>query len=385
MRVCIAGAGPAGLLLSVLLRRRGLTPLLLERTAPSTVGSERTIGVVLSRRGQTAALEGVAGSRLVGRVFHRGEAEQLVLFGGHLLGVERREVVAGLMSQSPPVTRGEILRADDGAHVVWRDEAGNEQSSDFDLVVGADGRDSAVRAQATEVVSRVAWIEHEWRTAQLPRMPPSLRGDCIHVWPLAGGFLHLMPVGSGGGCVGTLVLERSAMEHFEERLGPVQGALNVTELVASLRQCQRPGRFATVHCNQYHDLRRKAVLIGDAAHGTLVFAGQGMNAALEDAVLLDGLLFEAGATVESAIAKFSHQRVAEMEAMHTLGALAYSSLTAPPAAWRTAYQRAMSRVLPSRYPPSLYSLVNFDSRRTFQETLALLQRQNKWHKLGRIV
>ena len=384
MRVCIAGAGPAGLLLSVLLRRRGVTLLVLERAALATHSTARSIGVVLSRRGQTAELQHVDGSCLVGRVFHRGNGEQLVPFGGQLLGIERRSVTEQLGGEQH-VTRGQVLRVGAGGEVVWRDAAGTERSDRFDLVVGADGRDSAVRGQASEVRAHVAWIDHEWRTAQLPQMPAQLRRDCIHVWPLPGGFFHLMPVGSRGGCVGTLVLAREAMGAFEQCFRALQSPLNVEKVIASLRQCERSGRFATVHCDRYHDLERRIVLIGDAAHGTLVFAGQGMNVALEDAALLDGLLFERGATVESAIGKFSHLRVAEMEAMHQLGSLAYASLTAPPAAWRTGYQRAMSRLLPARYPPSLYALVNLEGRRSFRESLALVQRQNQWYKLGRIV
>src|SRR5262245_5665812 len=58
-RIAIVGGGPAGSLLAILLARRGFEPVVIERSAPFTVGAAaggRSINLALAARG-IAALE----------------------------------------------------------------------------------------------------------------------------------------------------------------------------------------------------------------------------------------------------------------------------------------------------------------------------------------
>jgi len=106
------------------------------------------------------------------------------------------------------------------------------------------------------------------------------------------------------------------------------------------------------------------VLIGDAAHGTVPFAGQGMNAALEDSSILDEVMREFdGHSPEAAFEEYTNRRRDDAEAMVQLSLLNYKVICdlqgLPSYQRRVAYQQFMSSIFPSRYPPSLYAMINF--------------------------
>jgi kynurenine 3-monooxygenase len=134
-----------------------------------------------------------------------------------------------------------------------------------------------------------------------------------------------------------------------------------------------PGILSLVYAPSYHQKfgAEKIVLIGDAAHATVPFAGQGMNVAFEDAALISDLVNNSNRD----LAEFSALRVDEMTAMHRLGMLAYANLCHPIPKWRM----QMSSV------PTLYSLINYENALSYQQTLQVVEDQNKWYKIGRIV
>jgi kynurenine 3-monooxygenase len=150
-------------------------------------------------------------------------------------------------------------------------------------------------------------------------------------------------------------LGRDTVAYMEEKLGG-----------------KTPGILSLVYSPSYHQKSgaQKIVLIGDAAHATVPFAGQGMNVAFEDAALISDFV-----NSNRELAEFSSLRVDEMTAMHRLGMLAYANLCHPIPKWRM----QMSSV------PSLYSLINFENALSFQQALQVVEDQNKWYKIGRIV
>jgi 2-polyprenyl-6-methoxyphenol hydroxylase-like FAD-dependent oxidoreductase len=137
------------------------------------------------------------------------------------------------------------------------------------------------------------------------------------------------------------------------------------------------GELGTVRCSQLH-VRGTAVVIGDAAHATVPFAGQGMNAALETAAALaDHLVqhrfFDASADAtqrERVLRSFSAVRKRDADAMIELSLSNYRVLCELQASriyrWRVLYQQAMAKLLPSYYPSTLYSLLNFTNLSVWQ-------------------
>lgn len=79
-----------------------------------------------------------------------------------------------------------------------------------------------------------------------------------------------------------------------------------------------------VHCNFYHSLPLRAVLLGDAAHATSPQIGQGMNQAFADAQCLNELLDKHQDYLDDVLPSFSAERVKEGNALTWLSFYAYS-------------------------------------------------------------
>ena len=72
------------------------------------------------------------------------------------------------------------------------------------------------------------------------------------------------------------------------------------------------------HCNFYHSMTIRALILGDAAHATVPNIGQGMNTALEDALVLDQLLDKFNDDWDLVLPEFSKVRVKEGNALTDL-------------------------------------------------------------------
>lgn len=79
-----------------------------------------------------------------------------------------------------------------------------------------------------------------------------------------------------------------------------------------------------VHANFYHSAKIQALLLGDAAHATCPNIGQGMNTALEDAAVLNGLLDEYSEDWDAVLPVFSELRVKEGNALTELSFHSFS-------------------------------------------------------------
>jgi kynurenine 3-monooxygenase len=78
---------------------------------------------------------------------------------------------------------------------------------------------------------------------------------------------------------------------------------------------QKLGTTQMVHCNFYHSMKLRALLLGDAAHATVPNIGQGMNTALADASALNKLLDTHADDWNTVLPAFSEERVKEGNAL----------------------------------------------------------------------
>ena len=107
------------------------------------------------------------------------------------------------------------------------------------------------------------------------------------------------------------------------------------------------------------------MLIGDAAHATVPFAGQGMNSALEDAAIL-AECFEKGGSLqeqpENIFDEFTRKRKVDADAMLQISLNCYEHVKkfdSPIYKGRVGYQKIMSKLFPNKYPITLYHMMNF--------------------------
>jgi p-hydroxybenzoate 3-monooxygenase len=184
VQVAIIGAGPAGLLLSLLLHRAGIETLALERRSAAHVLSRIRAGVL--ERGMVDLLRhaGVA-ERLVTEALthdgveiafdgHRQRIDLKALSGGRVVTVYgQTEVTRDLMDAHRAAGTNIVYEAGDVCphefdtgtpHVTWRQQ-GTERRADCDFIAGCDGFHGISRAslpdaafEAYERVYPFGWL-----------------------------------------------------------------------------------------------------------------------------------------------------------------------------------------------------------------------------------
>jgi 2-polyprenyl-6-methoxyphenol hydroxylase-like FAD-dependent oxidoreductase len=194
---------------------------------------------------------------------------------------------------------------------------GDDLSSSFDLVVGADGISSTVRALTLGTIAPAYTGAMAWRSIA----PIRPRGLTTLQFLLGDGrFFGLCPVGDGSTYGFGNITQPRAYEPIAGRLDRLRhhfagfGEI-VQEYLAALE------RDAQIHCgpidwialDQWH--RGRVVLIGDAAHASSPMMGQGGCMAMEDACVLAEALRNS-TTLDQALEAYGLRRRARVNWVH---------------------------------------------------------------------
>lgn len=307
MRILIVGAGPAGLALALALRRNGITPVVIER-AQQNRGGGYAVGLHVNGWNAAEQLGVLAQMRQaampLGRAEYRSPRGQR-LFSydyrhlahsakGRMLAIMRDRVIDVLaqalgrdvhIRYATTVTA--LADAPTGATVTFSDG----DSQEFDIVVGADGYRSALRALCfgphEDYLRPLGYRAAAWR------MPLTT--------PLASSFVGMMDVdlqggvyAVGDGTAATLYCWRDSstervpherrqailMERFGDWADPV-----ASSLVDGI-DWQR-GFFDTIAQVEMPAWSKgRVVLLGDSAWCLTFLSGQGTSTALAGALIL---------------------------------------------------------------------------------------------------
>jgi len=310
MKIAIAGGGPGGLYFAALMK--GLDPrhevTVWERNAPDdTFG----FGVVFSDEtlGGIEGADPVVHDRME-RSFARWTDIDIALSGGP--GGEHEFTVGG--QGFAAMGRKDLLRvlqeraAELGADVRYRTAAPDVAAlrATHDLVVAADGVNSAVRAACADAfgpdvdqrVNKYIWLgtdlvfeafqffvkQTPWGTMQIHGYPYSATGSTFivemheRVWRAAGFDKtehEAFPPGASDSCAVARI-----REIFADELRGHQILTNNSKWL----------NFRTVRNERWHD--GNVVLLGDAAHTAHFSIGSGTKLAMEDALALAACLHE---------------------------------------------------------------------------------------------
>ncbi len=307
----MVGAGIGGLAAATALGRAGWDVTVYERAEalrplgaglsiwPNGVRALRALGLgELAEHGSSRGRRAASRRRLGARRVRPGAIAER--YGAPLVGLHRADLHDALVAAAGP----EHLRLGSAVVAATGDELrlADGSSVSADLIVGADGIDSTVRAAVI--------ADGEPAT---PGSSPSAASPAstARFRPGSGGGTAASPGCcrcSAGACTGTSrsAASRSAAE-LERRVGGYG---------AAGRRGRRGDPAGAVLVHRLYD--RKPIggwssgattLLGDAAHPMLPFLGQGACAALEDAVALAGA-FDRNPRVEDALPAYELARYA---------------------------------------------------------------------------
>ncbi|MDJ0849953.1 MAG: FAD-dependent monooxygenase [Myxococcota bacterium] len=383
-RVLIVGAGPAGAALAQLLASRGIEVRLLERQLDF---AREFRGELLMPSGIEAleqmALEGLkdvpqrrptsieAFAR--GQPFFRQEITPHLFPGPMPTAMSQPALLELLVEQagrSPGfrLERGATVREliHDGGRCVGVRARTPEGEREFraDLVVGADGRSSVVRARAGLAPERepqvmdVVWCKFPMPGAAGREAPGRAylgRGHLLFAyrapderlqvaWIIQKGTFRELREGGTEAWIEAMAAHVSAdyAHHFRARAGEVSRPFLLDAALDRVASWTRPG----------------LLLLGDAAHTMSPVGGQGVNIALRDAIVAANHLVPActggasPAELDAAARRIEAERVPEIVHVQRLQAMPPRVLVNR-AAWAEPARRLVPLLMQSRFVQGL--------------------------------
>lgn len=426
-KIIIVGGGLSGSLAAIYLAQQGhevqviekRADPLLDNSAPADPVSSRAIGVSMTVRGIKAVLAaGISkqeleqcGERIVGMAFAVGghyKVRQLSSLEGLFpLSLDRSAFQRLLyqyaaMHQVTYYFEHQCLDVDmERKSVLIQSRDGVLQHLHGDLIIGADGAHSAVRSAMQSGMRRFefkqSFFRHGYKTVVLPNAAElGFRKDLLYFFGmdskgLFAGRAATIPDGSVSFAIclpysGTPSLatqNRVAMAAFFSRyfgsLPPASQQEMVEQFIALPSNDLINVRSSTFH------YKGNVLLIGDAAHATAPFLGQGMNMALEDVCVFMALLEQHGNALLLALPEFTRQRKVQADAMQDMAIANYEALSNPNLMFflQTRYTRYMHKKFPHVYPPDMAEKLYFTSV-PYDELQKIQKKQNVWYKLGRV-
>lgn len=396
-RAVIAGAGLGGSLMAALLGRDGWEVEVLERRLdPRQTRAEegRSINLALSERGLHALGQvGLAEVVLSKAVPLRGRLMHAV--DGHLTFQPYGRTGQCINSVSRSDLNRQLLDAAEQSRGVrirfglrCRDvdlEAGVVEAEDVrtgalervggDLIIGADGAFSAVRARLARrdrFDYSQAFLEHAYKELTIPpadggghRMEP----NAMHIWP-RGGYMMMAMANVDGSFTVTLYLPYAGPDGFDRLRTPhdvlrffqerfPDAIPHIPDLTEAFF-ANPTGSLVTVRCSPWHASGRVA-LLGDAAHAVVPFYGQGANASFEDCLSLAARLREHPEPA-TALAAYEADRKPNTDALADLAIENFREMrdrvASPLFLFRKRFEKVLNLLLPGTYIP-LYPMISF--------------------------
>jgi len=399
----IVGAGLVGSLWAVYLSKAGYKVTIYERRSDirkAEISAGKSINLALSARGWKALDAVGVGDEIrkiaipmYGRVMH-DLAGNLTYQpygkeGQAIYSISRGGVNAKMMDIAEEKGNAtiyynhECLSANTkaGTIVVRNAETGETFEASADVVFAADGAFSAIRYNAFQKLDRFnfsqMYIEDGYREILLPANEDGsykLDVNALHIWP-RGRFMLIALPNEDGSFTCTLFMPHSGGENSFD-------ALNSKEKVEDFFKTTFPDFFemmpnigdvwedhplsslAIMRSYPWH--HGKMVLMGDAAHATVPFYGQGMNGGFEDCTVLSELMQKHNENWEEAFAEYSVLRKPDGDALQDLSLHNYyvmrDYVADPDFLLQKKIEAKFAELYPDKWMP-LYSMVTFSEVR----------------------
>lgn len=411
--VTILGAGLVGSLLAILLRKRGYEVNIYERRPDmrsAKIAAGRSINLAMSTRGWNA-LE-LAGMKeemealaipMYGRFLHQADGSSASQAYGKnneaIYSVSRGELNKKLMTVAEQ--NGAKIHFDHRCNKIdvaenrlyFQLEDGTEITKNTDLLFGADGAFSALRASYSHmdrVNAAHQYLEHGYKELSIPpdaNGKPMLEQNALHIWPRKNFMMIALP-NTDGTFTCTLFLPFDGEISFAN-LGTEEKAKaffetyfpNAVPLMPTLMEdfFNNPtSSLITTHIFPWH-YQDKSAVIGDAAHAIVPFYGQGMNAGFEDCSILSALMDKHGEDWDTILKAYETKRKPNGDAVAQLALQNFVEMRDKVADPSFLERKKIEKELGKRYPDrfvSVYEMVSF-SHTPYNTALSCIRAQDQ--------
>ncbi|MEY4660002.1 MAG: hypothetical protein RJB36_1768 [Bacteroidota bacterium] len=401
--VVIIGAGLVGSLWAVYMSKAGYNVTIYERRPDirkAEISAGKSINLALSVRGWTA-LDAVGvgdeirkiGIPMYGRMMHDLQGnlsyQPYGKEGQAIYSISRGKTNAVMMDMAEKHGNATIhynhdcKKVDLSAGIVTLTNTltNEEITVKADLVFGVDGAFSAVRYNSFQKLNRFNYsqnyIADGYREILLPANPDGthkLDKNALHIWP-RGRFMLMAMANEDGSFTCTLFMPHEGGENSFDKLTSREAVNNFFQTtfpdfyemmpnIADAWEDHPLSNLAIIRC--YPWANGKVALMGDAAHATVPFYGQGMNAGFEDCTVMNRLMHKHNHDWDAIFAEYSIERKPDGDALQDLSVDNYyvmrDYVADPSFILRKKIEAKFSELYPERWLP-LYSQVTFSNIR----------------------
>jgi len=353
-QVTIIGAGLVGSLWSVYMSKAGYNVKIFERRPDirqANISAGKSINLALSDRGWKALDKVGVGDQIreiaipmTGRIMHDIEgkltAQPYGKDGQAIYSISRGGVNARMMDIAENVGGAEIfynehcvdVDLENGITYLKNSETGVETEVKSDLIFACDGAFSAVRYKSMQKLDKFNYeqrfIEDGYRELLLPANEDGsykLDKNALHIWP-RGRFMLIALANEEGSFTCTLFMPSKGENSFEaltskEKVNTFfkETFPDFYEMMPSVGAAwgDHPlSSLAIIRC--YPWTSGKVALMGDAAHATVPFYGQGMNSGFEDCSILAEIMDKHGDNWDAIFEEYQILRKPDGDAIQDL-------------------------------------------------------------------
>ena len=395
----ITGSGLVGSLWAVYLAKAGYQVTIFERRPDmrkASISAGKSINLATSYRGWKALDEMGIGDEIrkiaipmYGRTMHDLSGKTTYQpYGIHdqaIYSVSRGEINCKLMDIAERDGKAtihfneECTGADlkNGTVYLRNTVTGKTSEAKADVVFGTDGAFSAIRYHAMQKLDRFdysqKYIEDGYREILLPANTDGsfkLEKNTLHIWPRGRFMLIALPNFDGSftctlfmpfeghrHCFNNLTTKEKVNDFFKEVFPDF---FDMMPNIADAWEDHPLSSLAIIRCFPW--THGKVALMGDAAHATVPFFGQGMNAGFEDCSVMFSLMKKHNENWETVFKEYEKLRKPNGDAVQDLSLLNYivmrDKVADPEFLLQQKVERRMAELLPGKYFP-MYSMVSF--------------------------
>jgi kynurenine 3-monooxygenase len=401
--VVIIGAGLVGSLWAVYMSKAGYNVTIYERRSDirkAEISAGKSINLALSVRGWKALDAVGVGDEIreiaipmYGRMMHDLEGNLTYQQYGKedqaIFSVSRGKVNAKMMDIAEKYGNATIhyntecrnVNLNEGIAFLKNNVTGEVFQVKADLIFAADGAFSAIRYNSMQKLDRFQYsqnyIADGYREILLPANPDGtypMDKNALHIWP-RGRFMMIALANEDGSFTCTLFMPHENDEFSFDKLNSKEAVNKFFQTVfpdfyemmpniADAWENHPLSNLAIIRC--YPWTKGKVALMGDAAHATVPFYGQGMNAGFEDCTVLSDLMRKHNENWQAVFEEYSLTRKPDGDALQDLSLENYYVMrdyVADPAfLLRKKIEAKFSELYPNKWLP-LYSQVTFSNIR----------------------